>query len=43
LIGLPAFPLAHLGHWASLLYALPVIILIIWAAVAKLLGSRRKR
>jgi len=43
LIGLLAFPLAHLGHWASLLYALPVIILIIWAGVAKLLGSRRKR
>jgi hypothetical protein len=25
-------PIAHLAHWASLLYALPVILLAGWAA-----------
>lgn len=29
-------PLAHLGHWAALLYAAPVLILLVWAGLARL-------
>ena len=36
-------PLAHLAHWAALLYAAPVILLGIWAGVAKLRESQRQK
>ena len=37
-------PTAHTGHWlASAAYALPVLVLAGWVAVAKLRQARRRR
>lgn len=29
-------PVAHMGHYAALLYAAPVLILLAWAGIARL-------
>ena len=36
ILGALAVPLAHMGHYAALLYAAPVLILLGWAGIARL-------
>ena len=39
----PFLPLAHLAHWAAVLYAAPVIVLGLWALVARFRASQREK
>ena len=36
-------PLAHMGHYAALLYAAPVLILLAWAGIARFSKWRASR
>lgn len=36
-------PMGHLGHWAGVFYAVPVILLLLWAGVARLVRLRKAR
>ncbi len=39
----PTLPIAHLAHWAAVLYAAPVIVLAFWAAIARFRAHRSKK
>lgn len=36
-------PIAHLAHWAAVFYAAPVILLLLWAGLARLVRLRNAR
>lgn len=36
-------PIAHLGHWASVLYALPILVLGAWYGFVRLRDWWRRR
>ena len=36
-------PIAHLAHWAAVFYAAPVIVLLGWVGLARLVRALRSR